>query len=243
MITIHCEPGIPWQAPFAHKMSKGLKALGIEHSISGARDRQTDVAILLGTSMWRAIERDGSYLLIDRASFGDPLYVSLVWNGHGRRGDHKVPKHSKPARLNTMIDNKVLTIQPWREGDVDHIVLAGQIESYSPHWRYLEDWYRSHPEATHFRPHPAQPVDSQKLPVWQTFEKVGRFITLNSSVAIDAIMSGVPTIVDDEGGMAWPGFSLGDDRVPWLRWLAYTQWSHEEIEQGLPIRHLFDGML
>lgn len=239
VVTIHCEPQIAWQPAFAAKMSAGLDALGIENRVSASRERESDIAILLGTSMWRGIEATGRYLLVDRASFRDPEFVTLVWDRHGRRGNHCVPRRPKCDRWAL----HGVELHPWRAG-MGHVVLCGQTESYSPKWCSMGDWYRSAGNVcTHFRPHPAQPVNPTLLPEWTSFDGVARMITLNSSVAVDAIIRGIPTVVEDEGGMAWPGFTTGDDRIPWLRWLAWTQWHHDEIAAGEPIRHLFDRMI
>jgi hypothetical protein len=73
-------------------------------------------------------------------------------------------------------------------------------------------------------------------------------ITLNSSIAVDALMNGVLAVTMDEGAMAWdvtshsPRFPSYRDRRPWLEWLAWTQWHHNEIRDGHPIRHLFEEL-
>ena len=59
-------------------------------------------------------------------------------------------------------------------------------------------------------------------------------MTLNSSVAIESLIVGRHTVVDDEGGMAF-GWT---DRWELMCWLAWTQWSHREIENGIPISHV-----
>lgn len=237
-VTIHAEPQIKWQGPFAEKMAAGLKQLGIAFETTNERSRVSDApAILLGTTLWREVEATGRYLLVDRCSFGDTnRYVSLVLNGHGRRGDHCAPRHPNPRRWET----HGVEVLPWRTG-AGFSVLAGQCEPYSPKWQSMGEWYRSVMNVcTHFRPHPAEPINQTLLPVWSSFEGVSRMVTLNSSVAIDAILRGIPTVVEDEGGMAWPGFRVADDRLPWLHWLAWTQWHHDEIAAGEPIRHLFE---
>jgi hypothetical protein len=63
-------------------------------------------------------------------------------------------------------------------------------------------------------------------------------VTLNSSVAVDAILAGVPTVTMDVGAMTWdvtshhPAEVTKPPRLPWLHWLAWTQWSHDEIREG-----------
>ena len=238
-VVIHCEPRIAWHSRFAYTLRTGLKVLGIKADTSTSRQRESDFAVLLGTTLWRRIEDDGNWLLVDRASFGDPHYVQLVWNGHGRRGDHCVP---------TDLGDRWKTIspdyRPWRRGG-EHVVLCGQTEPYSPHYRSLDDWYFTVKNATHFRGHPAG-TNPTGLPTWRYWFGVSRAITLNSSVAVDAVLEGVPTVTMDEGAMAWdvtshdPDTSITPPREPWLQWLAWTQWHYDEIAAGEPIRHLFE---
>lgn len=186
--------------------------------------------ILLGTTLWREIERDGGeFLLVDRCSFGDTdRFVSLVWNGHGRRGDHRVPENFDATRW----EKHGVELQPWRvEGS--KVLLCGQTETYSPHWSRLDDWYAEHGrQATHFRPHPAG-ANTTSLPTERSFEEVREAITLNSSVGVQCVLAGIPTQVHDEGGMAW-GVPPHTDRLPWCHWLAWTQWSDDEIREGVP---------
>src|SRR5690606_30708483 len=98
-VAIHFEPRVPWQAKRVNDFSAGLDGLGIEHETTTTRSRVADVSILFGTTFWRDIENDdGEWLLVDRASIGDPDYVQLVWNGHGQRGDHRVPPWADEGR-------------------------------------------------------------------------------------------------------------------------------------------------
>lgn len=194
--------------------------------------------------MWRGIERSGRFLLVDRCSFGDTnKYVSLVFDGHGRRGNHCVPETYSFSRW----CRHGVELKPWQKGS--KVVLCGQTETYSPIWPTLDEWYQEATKGkarfhlTHFRPHPAGD-NPTGLPEWRTWEDVGVAVTLNSSVAVDALVNGVNAIVYDEGGMAhgWR-WRFGDKemrREPFFRWLAWTQWSHEEIREGHPIKHILD---
>jgi hypothetical protein len=220
-------------------MREGLKALGIDAGITSSRARESDIAILLGTTMWRDVERTGRFLLVDRCSFGDTSsWVSLVWDGHGRRGDHCVP-----ADLGNRWERLRFPVHQWVIGS--RVVLCGQTETYSPHWARVEDWYATVP-ATHFRKHPAG-VNPTALPETRDWRDCRLAVTLNSSVAVDAVIQGVPTVTQDEGSMAWDVTAHDmsvhtPDREPWLRWLAWTQWHHDEIQAGHPIKHLFEGL-
>lgn len=229
-VLIHAEPNIVWHAPFAAKLHAGLKRLGITAGVTSSRVRESDVAILLGTTLWRQVEATGRYLLVDRCSFGDTnQWVSLVWDGHGRRGNHCVP-----ADLGNRWESLGFTLRDWRTGS--RVVLCGQTEPYSPHWDCLEDWYAT-VKATHFRPHP-HGSNPTGFPVTRSWDDCGLAVTLNSSVGVDALLNGIPHQACDEGSMAWGV----EDREDWARWLAWTQWHHDEIEAGEPIRHIFEGL-
>jgi hypothetical protein len=63
---------------------------------------------------------------------------------------------------------------------------------------------------------------------------------LNSSIAIQTVMCGIPTVTMDKGSMAWPVTShvinkiTTPDREDWCNWIAWAQWSHQEIKEGIP---------
>jgi hypothetical protein len=240
IVFIHHHPGIPWHTPFARKLRTGLNALGIDWELVAATDRLSDdLAILLGTTCFREVEASGPYLLVDRCSFGDTdQYVSLVLNGHGRRGDHRVPVGYDDSRWKLHGVPLAPPVSRFKIGR--RTILCGQWESYSPRYPNVADWYRERErDATHFRPHPATgdgPISGVSLPIQTDWRDAYKAITLNSSVAIQALIDGLQVVVDDEGGMAY-NYST---RIDLLHWLAWTQWHHDEIEQGTPIGHLFE---
>jgi hypothetical protein len=235
VVVVHATTQIPWQAAAIAKMSAGLKALGVAYQVTDSRARTDDgLAILFGTTFWRDVERTGDYLLVDRCSFNDTnKFVSLVRNGHGRRGDHRVPHNAPGYRW----QKYGVEVAPWHSGS--RVVLCGQTESYSP--TSLVEFYKA--KATHFRKHPAGD-NPTGLPETRSWENVGSAITLNSSVGVDAVLAGVPTVTLDEGAMAWEvtGHSVNEivkpPRQDWLNWLAWTQWSWDEIAEGKPWQHL-----
>lgn len=230
--VIHFSQAIAWQAWRAGVIRDGLEAQGIRVETTSDRFRHGDgFPILLGTTLWRGIENDGGdFLLVDRCSFGDTnRFVSLVWNGHGRRGDHRVPENYDASRW----EKHGFELAPWRDGP--RRILCGQVESYSPKWPSLDAWYASI-DATHFRRHPSG-LNPTGLPDAGNFDDCGLAITLNSSVGVQAVMAGVPTRVDDEGSMVWD-FMLRADRLTWCHWLAWTQWSDDELREGTPWAYL-----
>ena len=230
-VAIHCNPKVEWQAKRADCFADGLTALGIDNYCTSSRSRVEDIAILFGTTFWRDIEADGEYLLVDRASIGDPEYVQLVWNGHGRRGDHMVPDGINATRWKALCVELEQPLPYYQD-----IVLCGQTETYSPKFAQIEDWYATVKDATHFRPHPAG-NNPTGLPVKKDW--CASFHVLNSSVGIEAVIRGCHVVIHDEGCMAF-GIT---DREQWATWLAWTQWRWNEIRAGAPIKHLFEAIL
>ena len=235
--VIHCEPRIPWQPKRAAYFAEGFKRKGIDFEVTDSRTRIDDCpAVLLGTSCWRSVEASGKYLLVDRCSFGDTeRFVSLVWNGHGRRGDHRVPPNYNGERW----ERYGVPLMPWRAGT--QRILCGQTETYSKRFSTLDSWYGS-VKATHFRLHLAG-TNLIGLPVCMKFDDAVA-ITLNSSIGVQCVLNGIPTVTMDEGAMAWDVTSHTEDvvRMPdrrdWCSWLAWTQWTDDEIREGAPWAYL-----
>lgn len=236
-VVVHAEPRIPWQQKRGAYFVEGFRKRGIPCEVTDRRSRLDErPAILLGTTCWRAVEATGNYLLVDRCSFGHTdVFVTLVWNGHGRRGDHRIPEHVTADRW----ERYGIPLLPWKYGR--RVVLCGQTETYSPHWASLSAWYAS-VRATHFRKHPAG-ENPTGLPDATDFQDAIA-VTLNSSIGVQCVLDGVPTVTMDEGAMAWDvtGHSLDDirmpDRLPWAHRLAWTQWSDDEIREGTPWDYL-----
>ena len=168
--------------------------------------------------------------------------VTLVWNGHGRRGQHRIPD-GYSGRWDKQ--KHLVELFPW-DTHGDRVVLCGQTETYSPHYETLREWY-DEVEATHFRQHSAG-HNPTGLPLAHDWTDCGLAVTLNSSIGVESVIKGIPTVTMDEGAMAWDVTSHSPDvvstpnRRKWLEWLCWTQWDWSEIEQGKPIRHLFEGL-
>lgn len=245
--AIHVNPRIPWHVRFASAAAMGLRSVGVPFAVTQSRERLGhSIPILLGTTFWRGIESNGPFLLVDRCSFGSPgKWVSLVLNGHGRRGDHRAPTVRDGSRW----EKYKVEVRPWRHPEGMRTILCGQTEPYSPHYSHVESWYdRVAAFCTHFRRHPASsqpiatPCAASGLPETTSWDDVRLAVTLNSSVAVDTVLAGIPTVTMDEAAMAWsvtshaPSEAVAPDRTEWLHWLAWTQWTYDEIREGQPWR-------
>jgi hypothetical protein len=70
-------------------------------------------------------------------------------------------------------------------------------------------------------------------------------VAYNSTVGVETVLAGVPTVTFDEGAMAWPVTThnldealIRPDRTQWAHALAWTSWRPEEIADGTVWEHL-----
>jgi hypothetical protein len=243
-VIIHAEPAIRWHALFAPKVAEGLRSAGVPYMLTRSRERIDEgLALLLGTTSWRQVEASGPFLLFDRCSFGKPSeWMTIVLNGHGRRGDHRTPDVHDASRW----ERHRVELADWIMGG-SRTILCGQTETYSPHYTTMDAWYGEVAgRCTHFRPHPAARAEDRhsrlcsSLAHTTSWDDARVAVTLNSSVAVDAVLSGIPAVTMDEAAMAWDVTSHSPEDVvtpardEWLHWLAWTQWTHDEIRSGVP---------
>lgn len=157
-----------------------------------------------------------------------------------------------------------LGIKPkrWQRRPRGPIVVCGQVprDTQVQHvdhigWcRKVVNYYARRGEYVLFRPHPKiEDPSVYRIPprlfdvpkLTQSLNRARCYVTWNSTSGVDAIIAGVPVIAMNPGSMAWPVASHSLDaqlrypsRRQWLASLAYSQWTVEEMRQGLPWRHL-----
>lgn len=181
-------------------------------------------------------------------------YVSCGWNGLGRRG--RYPHiFDAGARWSKLYGD---FMQPWqiREG---YALVIGQVPSDAALYTLkggFEQWAQTQcvalkheGYAVRFRPHPiavrnghityptGAEISTRSLA--DDLADASLVVSYNSTVGVESVLAGVPTITMDEGAMAWDvsGHRLAEritpDRSQWAQWLAYTQWNINEITNGV----------
>jgi len=244
-IVIHMRPTIPWHKRWVKFFVTGFKKHGIDVVVSSSAQvtRGCDIAILFGPNMWKAIESSGvSYLMVNRKFFGVEEHVAgdivaMGWNGFNGPATFCVEDVS-PDRLRKFLDPEK-EIQEWKSGGTN-ILICGQADlgrctSYSN----LEKWYNQVKITVNslvkFRSHPTR---KKLIPLDEELENVKVAITLNSLVAIEILMAGIPVISMDENSPVYgvTGHSLNDikypNRLELFQYLAHCQWYYTEIESG-----------
>jgi hypothetical protein len=157
-----------------------------------------------------------------------------------------------------------IPLKPWRYRHDGPIVICGQLPRDTQvqdvdfiGWvKYVFSYYQERGLKVMFRPHPMDKdphqfgIDAKYLDfrtLEKTLDDARCLVTFNSTSAVDGIIAGVPTIVADKGSIAHDiaqndiddVFRLeAPDRTVFCSMLGYSQWSLDEIKEGLAWRHL-----
>lgn len=182
-------------------------------------------------------------------------WLSLGFNGVCRGMKAHTPKDGGERWRKWFSD----TIKPWKNGDGNgEMVVMGQVEGDAnlngmdmpAYYKFIRKHYL--PIAPNkrllFKPHPALRFKMPHLNagykiimdgINETLEIASHVFTYSSNTAVDAVLAGVPSFSFSENSMAWdvtehtPGVMPKPvDRDKWCAWLAWRQWTWEEIRNG-----------
>jgi hypothetical protein len=192
---------------------------------------------------------------------GEENYQAVGLNGLNGRANFK-----KGKAVSGRWEDLDTELRPWRPAG-EHILLVGQVPwdasvQDTDHKKWLRDTafelrrhtqreirFRPHPNAWKHLP-PMTGTEYSRAPLEADFDNCHAVVTYNSNVGVDAIIAGIPVFSFDKGSMVRE-ISLNDlrqieepimpTRDKWAKELAFTQWTHQEMLEGQPWRHLFDA--
>jgi hypothetical protein len=177
-------------------------------------------------------------------------------------GSYFVPAGVDNSRKNQLL----LDVKPWRTQG-DHIIICSQ-HGFSHQWRdqpSMDQWvnntitnvrqYTDRPIIV--RPHPRFPVNIKnsdvrisKISFKQDLVNAWAVINWNSNPGVESIIEGIPSFVGPES-LAMPVANtqltaindpIMPDRTQWLNELAWTEWTTEEMANGIPQTLLMDHL-
>lgn len=253
-VTISISPRAPHQVRHAEALRDGFKRHGIRADIACGARYETKTVVCWGWRNGKAWRDQGkSVLVMERGYIGDRLGVwsSLAWNGlngHGRvanipdDGGERFNRYHSGALKEWNPSGEYALIIGQVPGDA---ALGGKDLSGWYAQQAAKDWgmpvyFRPHPLA--YRRGPVKPVPKAKTmegDLATALAGSAKVITYNSNTAVDSLLAGKPTHVDDAGSMAWGV----QDREKWAHRLAWRQWKLEEFADGSALEHvgLTDG--
>jgi hypothetical protein len=244
------------QHDFGGAFVEGLKKRGWQASLESNAGR-CDLLVLWSVRNRPAIASQlaagGEVCILERGYVGDRFSYTSVSFGGGLNGraEFRGPA-GDPSRWNKHF---APFMKPWRRNDDGYALIMGQVPGDSSIQDVdIESWYSQTAKAcqnvgmdVRFRCHPlaGKRGGSRAAGIkWidGSLDDAARgarvVITYNSNSGVDAAMAGVPVVTMDRGAMAWPvaGHQVDEiimpDREPWAHWLAWTQWSRDEMASG-----------
>jgi len=179
---------------------------------------------------------------------GEQHHYAAGFNGLNGRADFRNEDSpwDRAAKLG-------VALRPWRR-DGKHILLCGQVpwDASVDHINF-ENWLTITRDTLRsvtdrpirFRPHPQ--IAKPDMSLEEDLEDCWAVVTFNSNTAVDAAIRGIPVFAADRGSMAY-AISNKDisqierphtpEREQWLNNLAYSQWTPQEMREGLTWQHL-----
>lgn len=199
------------------------------------------------------IELRKPFAILDGGFFADrDHWVSISFNGFQELGTYIPPPTHRPR-------HPLPRCEPWvGPKDRDVIMCFGQVPSdrslrgldHDAYWKAKMDEIRKlYPDKrVIFRPHPKSEKPHLDLPpLEKLFEPMYMAVTYTSTVAVQTILAGIPTVVGHEASVASPVCSfhpkdwIYPGRADWLHGLSWRQYEDtdikgilERLEYGLP---------
>ena len=211
----------------------------------------------------KCVNADIPMLVAEMGFLGDrEQNVSLGWNGINGNADfcNSNVNSERSKQWKNLIS-------PWHESK-EYILLLGQVNGDYTLKNIplrLKNLYPSISKSLMktyglpvlFRPHPKWDCP---VPSWmqrttnkslkEDLSKAYLAVAWSSNSLVDAVMSGTPALALDPISMAWDVaiHNIGETpslpcRQDWLNKLAYSQWTLEELEQGLFWETLKEGLI
>lgn len=255
--------GIPWQQRYAKLFLEGFTRLGMHPFVTNSKhDVDADIAVVLGPNAWIRVQDQRNiigkpYLMVNRCFYGEYNdNVAIGWNGMNNRGDYCTTGVEYTDQMALRKDG-VFPYQRehWVPTD-GGILLCGQHSAHSTRFGSVQQYYdyamdqaRTHFPGSnvYFRAHPTESIAPYKLqpPPRTTTNRrpvIFQAITLNSTVAVELVVEGIPVCALDEGNpvLSIASHSVEEVLIPahqevqaLLTRLAWSQWHVSEIKQGL----------
>lgn len=246
---------------------EGFKKAGDAARILPTPAGDADVYCMWGTrrrpDLSRVLRTGKRVVIMERGYLGDRFHwTSFGYDGLNGRADFcnaNVPDDRAQFWIPKM--------KPWRDGG-EYALVIGQVPGDMSlgdlnlgRWitETLKQALKKYPKVV-YRPHPLAgfkqlladippSVEIHKgVGIEQSLAGAICCITFSSNSAVDAVMEGVPVVTQGACSMASAisTKTVNDplvfpDRSDWLRRIAYTQWTPEEVEAGKFWSHLRPG--
>jgi hypothetical protein len=243
--AVVARPGYRHQELWGAVFAQGLRRHGVKVALSCAPE-PCDLLVLWGVLRQDWIEEQkragGQVCILERAYLGSVHDWASVSFGGGLAGraEWRVPPND-PSRWGRHFAH---VMQPWRQRPDGYALVCGQVPSdmavaavnIDAFCCAARDKLQAQGFWARYRPHPN--VEEPPHSLEDDLADARCVVTFNSTIGVDAVLAGVPTVAMDRGSMAWEvaGHELAmpptPDRTAWAHRLAWCQWSAAEMASG-----------
>lgn len=249
-LDIVVNPMLDHHATYASALADGARRHGVEVRIVDALGAaQADVVACWGWRLGEPLRAAGKRVLVmERGYIGDRMrWTSLGWNGlNGRAMFYPFDDRSRFWRYHAD-QMRPINLRG------DYVLLIGQVEGdaaldgvdirawYDETARRAAERFRL---PVRFRPHPLAAdtvvpgVQSIGGDLAHALDGAALVVTWNSTVGVEALLRGKPTVAMDRGSMASTvavqdlRIELPINREAWAERLAWYQWTLDELRNG-----------
>jgi hypothetical protein len=242
------------------------------NAVGWERRQPPDLVVIWGWKQRHVItacqQRGIPIVVMERAHLQPRMeWTSCGLNGLGNRGTYAACNDGG-ARWRQHFDH---LMQPWRnpsDPPRDCALICGQVAGDASLWgcdfhawaQSATDKLRAAGMEVVYRPHPLsvrlqrdlwRPAHARfsTAPLADDLAGAALVVTYNSTVGVETVLAGVPTVTFDQGAMAWDvtthdldAVPVRPDRTEWAHRLAWTGFLPKEIEDGTMWEHLKEAM-
>lgn len=201
-----------------------------------------------------------SLIMVESGFFRRGEYYQVAWGGAAGHGDFNIDRNTPIDRFAGMVDGSFPLARAWRAPNpYGLVVVCGQLQrdtqvQDTDHYKWCRttvDFHAAKTTRVVFRPHPREDnhrvygVDERfidRRPMREVLDEARMVVTYNSTAGVDAALAGVPVRVEPGAGSMAEPVALNApnpwSRDRWLAGLGYSQWTLDEMREGLPWQHL-----
>jgi len=242
-------------------MYEGVRSLGHDIRLAEVRYEPCDVAIVWGVTSTKFLSRS---FYRDEIRAAAPHCI-VMERGYVRRDTHYAcglgdgggfADYKNANSPGDRWERLGVNLRPWRQ-DGEHWLVLGQVpwdtsvqnEGYERRVQEIVHLLEnSQKRPVRLRKHPA--VVGKAKPLVEDLRNCWATIALCSTAGVDSVIEGVPHIPLRRRSMVASlvqQWTLDEppmpDRTQWAHNLAYTQWTLDEMREGLPFQHLTKELL
>jgi hypothetical protein len=235
-------------------LADGLRCHGVE-VIPAQYDEpvECDACAVWGWHQGRIKAAGRPILVMERGHIQDRMaWTSLGWNGLSGRGRYPTAQDGGERFARHFGHH----LKDWRHGGSYALIMGQTPGDAAVEGLDIVDWatrisaelqavghlvrFRAHPNCA-ARAERQCPVGAELSTGCLDDDLAGAalVVTFNSTSGVEAALAGVPLVVMDRGGMAYPVAAhtiwesgITPDRAQWCADMAWTQWSEDELRRG-----------